>query len=525
MLNVLVHMVFCEQCGSKVATGSLFCEECGSPVDVYESNEAYNSKGIFDIFSLEKLKELWSDISTQFKHCEYGFIVTRENALISQLNCSSVDLRNKISDYIEKSESRGIKYIYVNLDTIPQYDNSDENNSVKIVEAFRKILDYARPKYLFLLGNEKIIDVVRWENKACDQDADVFGDFAYSVLDTVSPWNGQSYNFEKAIRVGRLPSYNGQTLKSFSSYFETVNEHLASSKVQAYGLSAFTWKDESNYEFKNVSNKPVDTSPNIDENLVSSRIPIDSNLLFFNLHGSDNTKFWYGQDDDNYPSAFSPEILRERAFPYILGVEACYGARYIGLTPNESILLTAMQNKCLAFLGSSKIAFGTSAPMGSCADIVIGDFIKYMAQGYSASDAHILGLKRLMNGQHITDAEIKTLAEFSLYGDPSIKIVRNSSIPKSSEMGKGINIVMPNIRNAISMALTQVDSKIESIIDDYVLKNDILQGELGSFHSKIFKMCNSNLYQKVYSKTGIIDQTVKVYFDSNGSVQKVLISK
>ena len=65
-------------------------------------------------------------------------------------------------------------------------------------------------------------------------------------------------------------------------------------------------------------------------------------------------------------------------------------------------------------LGSSKIAYGTSNPPGSCADFVIGEFLKQIKNGVLAGDAHVFGIKRLVQESYdFDDSEIKTVAEFS----------------------------------------------------------------------------------------------------------------
>ena len=260
-----------------------------------------------------------------------------------------------------------------------------------------------------------------------------------------------------------------------------------------------------------------------------------SEEIRFNLHGSNDTKFWYGQEGRSYPEAFDPSALLGRESPYFLGVEACYGARYLGgLVPDQSIVMTAMRNKCLAFLGSSKIAFGTPRPAGSCADIVIGDYIKCLTQGYSAGDAHLEGLKHLTSKKSLNDADIKTLAEFALYGDPSVRMMpRTSALSDKNSNGlglpKGLHIPMPDVRLAVQMALSEVDAKIEAVIDDYVVRNVmpiLKQVGLAAAEQKVYKMQNTGLNQKIYRyRSGDIVQVAKVYFDDGGKINTALISK
>ena len=214
-------MAFCEECGAKLADGVRFCEECGTEVpDItgtapasYKDSFAYQeSNGIstfstFDSFKPSDWLHKWKDFSAEASDGELGIIVTREDTLLSQLDDGSHELIESVLDkYISSAARRGVKYFYCNLDNCSFHDGDGKVESV--VASLRKIVDVARPKYLFILGNEDVIDVVRWENQARDGDAIVESDLCYSTLDVNTPWNGQKYNFDEIMRVGRLPSFN-----------------------------------------------------------------------------------------------------------------------------------------------------------------------------------------------------------------------------------------------------------------------------------------------------------------------------
>lgn len=535
-------MAFCEECGAKLADGVKFCEECGAKVsdNVGLHKDAAESELDFVLPTFEDTEpidflERWQKFA---KGCdgELGLIITCEDKLLSQFDDGDHEmLACVLEDYIASAALRGVKYFYCNLDDCAFHNGKGDVESV--VASLRKIVDTARPKYLFILGNEDVIDVARWENQARDGDAIVESDLCYSTLDVNTPWNGQKYNFDEIMRVGRLPSFDGEALASYSRYFKNAQQYIGTmSGARPYGLSALVWEDESNDEYKEVSDEKVDVSPEVTKDDVGNRIEEDANILFFNLHGSNDTRFWYGQEGCSYPEAFAPNVLDGRGLPFFLGVEACYGARYLGgLDPNNSILMMAMRNKCLAFLGSSKIAFGTSKPKGSCADIVIGDYIKYLAKGYSAGDAYVEGLGRLAaNRDGMDDSDIKTLAEFALYGDPSARMGQNKDVGgmkklcKGFGVTKGLSIPMPDIRRSVQMALAEVDAKVEAIIDDFAMRNllpELMQSGLGSAKQSVFKM-NTGLNQKMYSlDAGPMRRVAKVYFDDKGKIHKALVSK
>lgn len=540
-------MAFCEQCGATLSPGLRFCEECGAAVECEEEHKASEDSTSAiagtsnDIFKSVDWEKSWSKVAASVAGDELGLIITRECALLDQIGKHDAKMESAyngmINAYVAAAKKRGVSYYYLNLDDCAFYKGNGDIGSV--VGALKKVIDIARPKYLMILGNEEVIDVARWKNLASDGDEIVESDLCYSTLDLNTPWDGQEYDFSQIMRVGRIPSFEGEGLESFSRYFEDAAKYIGGMKdVVPYGLSALVWEDESNDEYKEVTKGKVDASPSVTKNDVDKRIPSRANLLFFNLHGSDNTEFWYGQEGHSYPEAFAPSVLDGLVNPYFIGVEACYGAKYIGgLSPTKSIVMMALRNKCMALLGSSKIAFGTSRPKGSCADIVVGDYIKYLVKGYSAGDAHIEGLKRLAADRaSMDDADVKTLAEFAIYGDPSARMGENncavgmkSLITGFGGAPKGLHIPMPDVRCAVQMALAEVDAKIEAVIDDYVLQNmmpDLKQIGLNVVDQKIFKMTNTGLNQKMYrQRLGNVTRVAKVYFDDKGRITKAIMSK
>ena len=536
-------MAFCEQCGARLTTGARFCEECGTPVEVgisevaaQSSSESKNWYNSFAVFKSGNWKKEWQKAAEDASGEELGIMMTSEASLAAQLGVDADDLRDTIVSYMRSADKRGVHYYYLDVED-NAIGNVEGSDVAGIVSLLRRIVEVARPKYLFVLGNEEIIDVATWDNEANDSDSDVYSDLVYSTLDTISPWEGQEFNASEALRVGRLPTTNGR-FGDFTAYFENAMQGIGNvGKIRPYGLSALVWKEESNEEYSSVSDSKVDTCPEVGRWGVDKLIvKAEPDLFFFNLHGSDDTRFWYGQKGGEYPKAMSPDVIKEFPRAFFLGVEACYGARYIELEPEESIVKTALANKCLALLGSSKIAYGTSEPEGSCADIVIGEFIRHIAKGDTAGDAHIAGLKKLTSASEMDDSDIKTLAEFALYGDPSACTGKNRNLgamkgfmKKFGGVSKGIHIPMPDVRRATKLLLAEVDAKIERAIDDYVVASlmPAIKQKGFSVEQKVFRMQNGRMNQKMYlmETDEHIRQIAKVYFDDNGKVHKALLSK
>lgn len=529
--------MFCEECGTKLEPGIRFCENCGHPVPVENFSELPQDntcdKNIYNsVFNCEDWQTIWKN-EVSNNHNESGIILTKSSELCSQLSCSNERLNSLITSYIESAKNRGISYYFLDMDC-NKVSFSSSGSEINVIDTLSAICDVCSPKYLFILGNEKVIDFLVWKNESQDSDADVSSDFGYTVLDVTSPWKGEKYSFESALRVGRLPTWNGEQFDLFERYFTKAKQFIGQIQtIKPYGLSALVWEDESNQNYSQISNGFVDASPLVNKFNVDSRIPSDANLFLFNLHGSDSTKFWYGQEDQNYPEAFSPENMSRLSSPNFIGVEACYGAMYEnGKSYATSNVLAALTNNTIALLGSSRIAYGTSTPPGSCADIIIGEFLKQIANGTSAGDAYIEGLKKLTSGT-MDDSDIKTLCEFSLFGDPSactktgyyVKTSPSLKSPFGNASKTGIrstriNVAIPDVRYQVQLSLAIVDAKISDAINQHVWKK---YPEMNGIDAKTFSVSNSKLYQSVYENSK--KQVVKIYYDNFGNIKKELSSK
>ncbi len=525
--------MFCEECGFKLEVGMRFCENCGTPVPVENNqNKDANELKWNEIFNSSDWQKKWQTFAKSAV-CGAGILLTKSSALCAQLSCSKTELNGLLGDYCNFQKSRGLNYALFDLDenSLLQNSSNEVENIISVLETICKVF---LPKYVFILGNEDVIDFVKWQNNSVDSDADVPSDFCYTVLCSTSPWKGLKYDFNSALRVGRLPTWHGESFSDFASYFKNAANALGKmGGIKPYGLSALVWKNETNSEFSAISRGTVDVSPAVTKFSVDSKISADRNLFLFNLHGSDQTEFWYGQDDDEYPEAFSPANMEKLSSPNFIGVEACYGAMYEGnKNKKSSNVLAAFCNKTVSLLGSSRIAYGTSNPPGSCADIVVGEFLKNISNGMTSGDAHISALQKLC-ASNMDDSDIKTLCEFALYGDPSASFaelkkvhtlagfnsIRSNTFTSAKTKTAGFHVAIPDVRAAVELSLAKVDAKISEAINAHVWQK---YPEMAAVEAEIYAVSSTRLYESVYKKNKSV---VKIYFDSFGHIKKELTSK
>lgn len=501
-------MNFCEDCGSPLTPGVMFCENCGAKI----------ASGAVQ-----------SDVKNS---SEYGIIYTNINLLSEQLKKSREFLNSVINAFILSALERGVSYELVDVSSRFASAGSVKEHLAVI----KDLVEKDHQKYLFIIGSNTVIPSMVWENRASDSssDADVSSDLPYSTLDAASPFDGQEYDFSESLRVGRLPNVD------LENYFENLKKGaLNAETTKSFAMSAEVWVEETKDIYKKIdSSKNVITSPDVTKENVSQKISCDTNLFLFNLHGSNQDEFWYGQRGGSYPRAVDPASLDGIGDPYWLAVEACYGAAYEGRETEKSILLSSLEGKCISFLGSSRIAFGTPAPVGCCADVICGAYLKDLKSGMSAGDAFASARKVLMDSSDSAET-IKTLAEFSLYGDPSVRMNRNSSstggksiagifggsgIEKSKSFSRGIRVPLPNIRRAVHLELVSVDQKIADAVESFVSSR---YGEFKGIKPRYLKNGSSFGAMKAVfeTKSDIGAKIVAVSFTGNGDIKQIIESK
>lgn len=576
---------FCENCGSQLTSDDRYCENCGYPVsaDIMEikqksidfstgfssgfksmkrkdtSAQTLNieDEDIIFFFSHEGWEKCWGDAARQYGNENLGIIIINRNESLKRY-CEEIqplysefynDFIQSLKKYIGFRREYGIFYFVLDMNSqIVLTRGCTSVSSENIVNILKKIYRVAKPKYLLLVGDEEVIGSVKWENETYvapdplamsfgvegDSDRFVDSDLPYLTLDMKSPWSGQewqNYTFESCVRVGRIPCHTIDGYAGAVAYFENaINLGSTQQDLKSFALSAQTWEKTSKTIYRPLG-REVYTSPNkTAEDFMAGALKDfcggrEPNLLFFNLHGSPDVNYWIGEGEVGITKAFTSNCLPSKGIGYVIGTEACYGAKPADV---GSMLFTAFQNGCVAFLGSTQIAYGLGNGECFCADILVGEWIKKVAEQYTVGDAYVAALKQLCQNE-LDLEEIKTLAEFSLYGDPSLSLfsakpsVLKSFNPKSLPLQKGIHIPMPDIRKAVSLKLTKVNEAIEAKLKQYIERD---YKDFVGTTPYFCELRGRNGYQATYSKNlGFISKIMKVYFDKNGNIGKVYISK
>ena len=549
---------FCENCGCKLTVNEGFCENCGHPVSVgpvkaermtslfpsltptdaeevtiaASEDKLPSEQDVLYLFSSKDWDKRWKQAEKKCGAEKLGIVLI--NSCNYKYDKELGAFASALREYVSYRAKAGVYYYVLDISTEAVLNNRNPD-CTHVVEVLKRVYRCAKPKYLLIVGDSRAVGATRWENDARDTDKFVDSDLPYLTLDMHSPWSGRQFCFEKYVRVGRIParieSGYGEAVRYFSNAI-ALNINGAQGASHPFALSAQVWQKTSENVYRNMSGKVHSSPPRLVKDFSNGGLRAytdgsDPNILYVNLHGSSQTNVWYGQDaHNNYPDAFSPNCLPAGLSGYMVGVEACYGAQ-----PNSDngVLKRALQNGCFSFLGSTQIAYGAVNGSMSCADVVVGEYIKYVASGHSAGDAFIIGLNKLAKGD-MSDTTIKTLAEFALYGDPSAAFAfrrkeGEKSLPEEQapKFDKGLHIPMPDVRNAVKLKLTEVNARIAETVTSFVNCN------YGDFSHVVPEYCEVKGYggyQAMYLKDdGNFQSVLKVYFDKNGTVKQVCVSK
>ena len=495
-------MNYCEDCGAPLTPGVLFCENCGAKIQ---------------------------EITKAFKS-EKGLAYTNTALLASQTGLSKETILSLINQFIADAASRGLEYEFCDVCE----DFKDAGKVEKHLEIISKKAKQTNFEYLFIIGSSSVIPSEVWKNEACDSasDSDVSGDLCYATLNLKSPFSGVKYDFSRSLKVGRLPNCD------LAHYFENLKNGCGKiGDIKSFGMSAKVWQAETRDIYSHVSSGEVITSPECTKNNVANLLPADTNLFLFNLHGSDKTEYWYGQEEASYPEAVEPSSFAGIKNPYFLAVEACYGALYEGRSPDKSVLLSAIGGMCISFLGSSRIAFGASEAPGCCADVICDEWLQKVKAGATGGKALEEARKRLMTDK--SPEAIKTLAEFSLYGDPSarmkdgsadsgagnelLKQVQGDGNSFSGGKTRSSLVDLPDIHLAVRREIATVDKKISDSIEELVYRQ---YKELYGVKPVYYKNYGSNDMNAVFSgKNTLGAKIVNVHFTADGQIKGLLESK
>ena len=463
--------MYCPECGTKIEeTGCRFCPECGTKLSDDKEESATVEQTRFDADIITKDSE-------EDSYLINGILFTNLVALSAKLGTSEVELTNLLNQYIAGKKKYGVAYKLIDAGRYTFHKKNflgmsktvhlDTRSSLQeymdiLADAHANEENTGMPlsEYLFIIGGDDIIPmpaVKHFNPQGTDKTIDT--DILYSypqvenMLDKLSSFD--LFGYEQLFHVGRLPIEKDTTMNELANYLSRSLQYSSGIPIgSAYGQCDPNWRMVSSVVSSDltvtgllpdirgrfvdgVSYNRLFLSPLVTLDNVSQVFNPKASLYYLNLHGSgalDEPNYW-GQElrGEQFCPALSPSQLGSCSNPNVVVCEACYGARFIDEDKKHSMLLSAIYNQTMAFIGSSRIAWGMVDPV-NCTDesqlsISYADTIAYfgmrsLLEGYSVGQALWIARNQLFNLPERESPIIAlTAVEFNLFGDPTLFLV------------------------------------------------------------------------------------------------------
>ena len=362
-------------------------------------------------------------------------------------------IKNAVDALIAADAKRGIKSRLVYLDEAAAMKSfkgsavTDHTNARQNKRAIDAIFRTATPEYLMILGAPDVVPHQDMTNPMYDppDDPDKYaeGDLPYACDEEYSR---DIATFRGPTRVvGRLPDLTKANEPSHLLALIEIAAKYRSRGVTDYGkyfgLSTHSWRKSTALSLFNIfvnSDALTLAPPNGPAHPARRLAPL---AHFINCHGGMSDPAFYGEKGNSQPEALtSKTIAKKIKAGTVAAVECCYGAELY-----DSITLALPMPICQRYLvqgaygyfGSSTIAYGPEEGNGA-ADLITQYFLVAVLNGASLGRAALSARQGFVQQTAELDpADLKTLGQFNLLGDPSI---HPATITKATRVPKGVDV-------------------------------------------------------------------------------------
>jgi len=464
-------------------------------------------------------------------------LVTSEAGLAGELDAPGVaDALGQLREAADRSRNRGLSptiYVPDNKDLCGQLAYlspplTAPGLAAGIRSAEETLLAGRHFTYVLLAGGGSVIPFWRPANPAADSDADFPSDAPYGV---VEPGDGIETFLLPDRAVARVPLVSGLG--------RLFTDPAPRGGSVPFGLAAAIWKDQARKVYGVLADRALVTSPPIDLDSFKSEWLAGNTVLYFNVHGSKDERYWYGQQDLSYPKVLSPEVVARSGIEGALVMtEACYGGLVEGKHPQDSIALEFLSGGAAAVVGSSAIAYGSPEEGLSEADLLAYLFLKRVAAGERFGDAFVesktdFAAEMLRRQGYLDGDDKKTLVEFNLFGDPSASL-------GGLAQGKGRGVMIPeeiilSIKQVVAARfpemlgvepdLTEEMTALDGALAGKVLKRRPQSTPKGGERFVERKVFVASFARQVVTGNREVERVVRITFDERGEVLKIVTSK
>lgn len=386
-------------------------------------------------------------------------VVSHRGALKAKYGPRRGEVVDALKRLIAADKARGLVARVVYLDDAvalrkakgkPAIDPADERAAKSAIDALYRL---HQPDYLLIVGAWDVVPHIALHNPMNadadpdndDDDEDVPSDLPYACE---AGFGRQPQRFLGPTRVvGRLPDAPFATApEALLRLIDSAAAHTSrprSDYAECFALSARVWVDSTELSLRKLfgANAPLHTSPASGPRW--RRRELAPRVHFINCHGNTLDPNFLGEGPtDTYHLAHQSARLDGRVSEgAVVAAECCYGAELYDPADadgNPGICSTYLAQGAYGFFGSTCIAYGPAEGNGQ-ADLVCQYFVEAVLGGASLGRATLEARQRFIaQYSHHDPADLKTLLQFLLLGDPSVHPVQAPAhaLARSDTMAK-----------------------------------------------------------------------------------------
>lgn len=540
--------MFCPECGNRIEDQNIhFCPECGARIE-QESNT-------------EKKAPVKPHPQGMSMH---GLIFTNLDLLAEKTGTDEQSLMAIFDAFIRQKREYGISYKLVDAGNYTYRKSGFWGNSKKVhLKITSPLWDYMDilmdvhngeqaagdeiSQYLFIIGGSDIIPMpcihhyIPNDSNDDSIDTDMLYAYPYGKEMITLLENQAAFTYDQLFFVGRLPLGEDASLEDLCGYLERDIDYSNGFPMnEAYGQCDPHWKKVSSYVANDLLNgnyfrdlsrylspdhyyNRLLLSPMVVEGNLQQVFHTNASLYYFNLHGGEGLEsrgyagVMLNKEEYGALPAIEPEHMMTCEEPNIVISEACYGGRFIGLDQHHSMMLASLFTNTLAFVGSSRVAWGAvddaSSPQSgvsvSYADIIAGYFISAILQGYTVAEALFIARSAVLQGTVPGDPHAAlTVVEFNLFGDPMTTMNVRTNLKSGNKTTSKTTLVDPNTKIGCTIEKIKTEKGNGSILEQV---REAVNANIQQIHDTI----GQHLYASYGIKPRPVEEILKIKY-SNG---------
>ncbi len=405
-------------------------------------------------------------------------IVTHKGALEAKYGAAASRVLAAIGRLISADAARGIGSRLVALDSKsdmaayharPMRGPADEEGAKRCIDAIDKAIE---PHYILIVGGPDVVPMQDLQNPAGvlvgklneapdngDDDPNLPSDLPYACD---APWSRDPGDFQGPTRVvGRLPDVPKEKDPAFLVKLLKLAAEarpLPRKDYEAwFALSAKVWETSSSKTVKKIfgdTSRLVFSPPK--KNLWSAQ-ELSPRLHYINCHGGNRAVEFLGQfppdgdvEGEQTLAMRAPALRGKVARGTVVAAECCFGAQVFSPRKKDGaevngtlgIALEYLRQGAYGVFGSTNIAYGPPGDLDNDnADVICRKFMERVRAGCSLGRAALEARVAYVKYDPWTDpVKLKTLAQFTLLGDPSIHpVAPEASRPSPRERRIEVN--------------------------------------------------------------------------------------